>query len=81
MKECVKRNVSSILRCLSKKSIGFVVKQGDIDGVISAIEAIRSRGKAAYSPACRSRALSRFRKEDRWAEYLALYEENLELRA
>lgn len=54
---------------------GFVVKQGDIDGVISAIDAIRSRGKAAYSEACRSRALSRFRKEDRWAEYLSLYEE------
>ena len=59
------------------ENTGFVVKQGDIDDVISAIESIRSRGKAAYSPACRSRALSRFRKEDRWAEYLALYEEKL----
>ena len=56
------------------ENTGFVVEQGDIDDVISAIEAIRSRGKAAYSEGCRSRALSRFRKEDRWAEYLALYE-------
>ena len=52
---------------------GFVVKAGDIDGVISAIEAIRSRGKSAYAAACRSRALACFRKEDRWAEYLSLF--------
>ncbi len=52
---------------------GFVVEQGDIDGVISAIETIRSRGKSAYATACRSRALACFRKEDRWAEYLSLF--------
>ena len=55
-------------------STGFVVEQGDLDGVISAINQIRTRGKAAYSEACRSRALSCFRKEDRWAEYLMLYQ-------
>ena len=54
-------------------TIGFVAEQGDIDGVISAIEAIRSRGKSAYAAACRSRALACFRKEDRWAEYLSLF--------
>lgn len=54
---------------------GFVVKAGDIEGLVSALETIRSRGKSAYSNACRSRALSCFRKEDRWAEYLRLYEE------
>ena len=54
---------------------GFVVEQGDIEGLVSALETIRSLGKSAYSNACRSRALSCFRKEDRWAEYLSLYEE------
>lgn len=54
---------------------GFVVAPGDIDGVISAIEEIRSRGKSAFAAACRSRALALFRKEDRFAEYLRLYEE------
>lgn len=54
---------------------GFVVAPGDIDGVISAIEKIRSRGKSAFAAACRSRALALFRKEDRFAEYLRLYEE------
>ena len=54
---------------------GFVVEQGDIEGLVSALETIRSLGKSAYSNACRSRALSCFRKEDRWAEYLRLYGE------
>ena len=54
---------------------GFVIKAGDIEGLVSALETIRSRGKSAYSNACRSRALSCFRKEDRWAEYLNLYGE------
>ena len=56
---------------------GFVVEQGNIAGLVSAIDAIRSRGKSAYAEACRSRALACFRREDRWAEYLALYEEKL----
>lgn len=54
---------------------GFVVAPGDIDGIISAIEKIRSCGKSAFAAACRSRALALFRKEDRFAEYLRLYEE------
>lgn len=56
---------------------GIVVEPGDVDGVLAAIAKIRSRGKAAYSAACRSRALACFRKEDRWAEYLRLYEAEL----
>ena len=56
---------------------GFVVEPGELDGVLSAIAEIRSRGKAAYSATCRSRALACFRKEDRWAEYLRLYASRL----
>ena len=55
-------------------STGFVVEQGDVDGVLAAIAEIRSRGKAAYSAACRARALACFDKRERWADYLALYE-------
>lgn len=53
---------------------GFVVEQGDVDGVLAAIAEIRSRGKAAFSSACRARALACFDKRERWADYLALYE-------
>ena len=59
------------------ENTGFVVEQGDISGIVSAIETVRFRGKSAYADACRSRALTCFRKEDRWAEYLALYEEKI----
>ena len=55
-------------------STGFVVEQGDVDGVLAAIAEIRSRGKAAFSSACRARALACFDKRERWADYLALYE-------
>lgn len=53
---------------------GFIVEQGDIAGVAAAIENVRLRGKCAFAAACRSHALANFRKEDRWAEYLSLYE-------
>lgn len=59
------------------EATGFVVEQGNIDGIISAIGTVRSRGKSVYSEACRSRALAHFRKEDRFAEYVALYEKLL----
>lgn len=56
------------------EAAGFVVEQGDVDGVLSAIAEIRSRGKAAFSSVCRARALACFNKRERWADYLALYE-------
>lgn len=53
---------------------GFVVEQGDVEGILSAVAEIRSRGKAAFSAACRARALACFDKRERWADYLSLYE-------
>lgn len=41
---------------------------------MEALAEIRSRGKSSFSAACRSRALSCFRKQNRWAEYIRLYE-------
>lgn len=54
---------------------GIVVEQGDVDGLIQAVRLIEQRGKAYYQQSCRSHALSYFRKEDRYAEYLTLYDE------
>ncbi len=53
---------------------GFVAEQGDLGAIVATIEMLRVRGKTAYSSACRSRALACFRKEDRYSEYLRLYE-------
>ena len=53
---------------------GFIIEQGDIGGLINSINTIGEKGKATYSLACRERALSHFRKEDRYAEYIQLYD-------
>ena len=53
---------------------GFVVEQGDIEGLVDAVRRVETLGKAHFMDACRSRAGKEFRKEDRYAEYIELYE-------
>jgi glycosyltransferase involved in cell wall biosynthesis len=57
---------------------GFVVEQGDLAGIRKAIDAIKIKGKSFYSEACRERAVKMFNKNDRYAEYIQLYEQMLE---
>ena len=56
---------------------GFVVEQGDLASIRKAIDTVKSKGKAFYSAACRERATKMFNKNDRYAEYLQLYEQML----
>lgn len=56
---------------------GFVVEQGDIQGMVNAIEKICQEGKATYSKACRDRAVRYFNKEERFQEYINLYNQIL----
>lgn len=56
---------------------GFVVEQGDLKGIRDAIDTIKSKGKAFYARACRERAVRMFNKNDRYAEYLQLYDQML----
>lgn len=53
---------------------GFVVEQGDITGILHSIQTIKLKGKGFYSKACRERAVKLFNKEDRYMDYLKLYE-------
>ena len=53
---------------------GFIVEQGDIKGLLEAVRKIAERGKSQYTAKCRAYALANFRKEDRYADYLKLYE-------
>ena len=57
------------------ENTGIVVEQGDLEGVIRAIETIKANGKAFYSPSCRERAVRNFDKDQRFEDYLRLYEE------
>lgn len=56
---------------------GIIVEKGDIEGVVDAINEIKQNGKAHYSDACRNRALQLYRKEDRYRDYLELYDKIL----
>ena len=54
---------------------GFIVEQGDVKGLLDAVRVIEQYGKHYYADRCRKYALANFRKEDRYADYLKLYEE------
>ncbi len=62
---------------LVSSDTGFVVEAGDIEGIRSAIDTIRNRGKASYSSACRERAVTMFNKDNQFEQYIQLYEELL----
>lgn len=53
---------------------GFVVEKGDIQELVNAIQTIKAKGKSSYSLACRERAEKLYNKEDRYMDYLKLYE-------
>lgn len=57
---------------------GFVVNQGDLNAVCNAIDTIRGNGKDYYAKLSRERAERCFNKEDRFEDYIRLYESLLE---
>ena len=56
---------------------GLIVEQGDVKGLLKAARTIEQQGKDVYRKPCREYALAHFRKEDRYADYLKLYDELL----
>ena len=55
--------------------IGLVVEPGNIDEINSAIRIIKERGKSYYSSNCRKQAEVLYKKEDRYGDYIKLYEQ------
>lgn len=60
------------------KDTGFVIEKGDYKGVLNNIKTVRQKGKGHYIPLCRRRTEEYFNKDDRYEEYLELYERLLE---
>ena len=56
---------------------GLVVAKGDFDGLVNAIKEIRAKGKAYYTLSCRQRAIDFYNKNDRYQDYINLYNELL----
>lgn len=53
---------------------GFVVEQGDIEGVVQSISIVKEMGKERFTNNCRKRAIDLYNKEDRFEDYIKLYE-------
>ena len=56
---------------------GFVIAPHNIDRALKAIQQLKLVGKQYYGNNCRSYILENFRKEDKYKEYAALYQELL----
>jgi len=57
---------------------GLIVDKGDFEGLVAAIEEIGKKGKSHYSAACRERAEALYNKDDRYEDYIKLYESLLQ---
>ena len=53
---------------------GFVVEQGDVDGLLACVREIAAWDKKETVARCRERAVRCFRKEDCYKNYIQLYE-------
>jgi putative colanic acid biosynthesis glycosyltransferase len=68
------------IECIDE-SCGIVVEKGDIDTFIQAIEEMKSKSKSFYTNACMNRAKYNFDKNDRYNDYIELYNNQLMNRA
>jgi glycosyltransferase involved in cell wall biosynthesis len=56
------------------KETGFIVEKGDVDTVLSAVWKIKNKGKSFYAENCRKRAIELYNKDERFNDYIELYE-------
>jgi len=54
---------------------GFVVEQGDVDALLARCRELAAADRAATAARCREHALRHFGKQDRYKEYIQLYED------
>jgi len=57
---------------------GSIVEKGDLNGLYGAIVQVCSKGKDFYTDKCRERAVRHFNKEERYTDYLELYQSMLQ---
>jgi glycosyltransferase involved in cell wall biosynthesis len=69
-------NATAIPEIISPET-GSLVEKGDIQGLINAIVTIQKKGKNYYSLACTEHARMFYNKNDRYLDYLKLYEKIL----
>jgi putative colanic acid biosynthesis glycosyltransferase len=62
---------------LVSPEVGYIVEAGDIEGILIALEKIKTNGKDYYSDNCRKRAVTNYDSKKKNHEYLSLYDELL----
>lgn len=63
---------------LIAEDTGLVVEAGNWNELIEAVQEITLKGKGVYTTACRQRAVDYFNKNDRFQDYINLYNELLD---
>ena len=53
---------------------GFVVEQGDVEGLLACVRELAALDRQAVAARCRAYALQHFSKQDRYQDYIRLYE-------
>ena len=53
---------------------GFVVEQGDVQGLLDRVRELAAGDRQAISARCRAHALQHFSKQERYQDYIRLYE-------
>jgi len=56
---------------------GIIVEKGNVEKLLETIKTIQNRGKDFYTIKCRERAIKYFNKDDRFNDYLILYNDIL----
>lgn len=56
------------------ENTGIVVEKGNIQQLARAIKIVVEKGKEHYKPLCRERAIKYFNKDERFMDYIRLYE-------
>lgn len=59
---------------LLTNSTGFVVSQGDLSAVIASVGEICQKGKESYIAVCRQKVVEKYNKNERYMEYIKLYQ-------
>jgi putative colanic acid biosynthesis glycosyltransferase len=57
---------------------GYVIKKGDIEGLLFAIESMMHKDSTILTNSCRKRAVELYNKTDRYSDYISLYNEVIE---
>jgi glycosyltransferase involved in cell wall biosynthesis len=55
-------------------NVGMIVEKGDVEGLNKSLLKVKEKGKKYYTDNCRNRAIAYYNREERYKDYLSLYD-------